>query len=153
MTFIRKNPFACAELYVVGAMKAIKTTETSITRHKPVPETLHITQSQKLSSVQKRFNDMFPYLKLEFFKGSPKKSLNSELILGYVHKDTRKGELFITQLTLVKDLEKNFFDLFKIGVTVLRRSGKSWLETRFTNDWSLSQQNKEGRELSIFLEE
>ncbi len=134
-------------------MKAVKTKEISLSRNTIIPEVLHITQSQKLSSIQKRFNDMFPYLKLEFFKGSPKKALNSELILGHVHKEARKGELTITHLTQVKDLEKNFFDLFKIGVTVLRRSGKSWLETRFTNDWSLWQQNKEGREISIFLEE
>jgi hypothetical protein len=49
---------------------------------------------------------------------------------------------------LVSELENLFEDKFKLSVQVFRKSGKSWLETTFTDGWSLKKQNQEGLDLS-----
>jgi hypothetical protein len=35
-----------------------------------------------------------------------------------------------------------------LSVQVFRKSGKSWLETTFTDGWTLKKQNQEGIDLS-----
>ena len=49
---------------------------------------------------------------------------------------------------LVSELEKQFNDKLQLSAQVFRKAGKSWLETTFTDSWSLRKQNLEGMELS-----
>jgi hypothetical protein len=46
-------------------------------------------------------------------------------------------------------LEKVFQDNLGLYVQVFRKSGKVWLETTATDNWSLFKQNEEGQELSV----
>ena len=48
----------------------------------------------------------------------------------------------------IKNLEKQFSDNLKLSVQIFRKSGRTWLETTFTDNWSLKKQNQEGKELS-----
>ncbi len=117
---------------------------------------LKIDDSKRISAVQKEFNDAFPYLKLEFFErphakgsGSPKGQMKSaSLTLEQCRKQHGSGSLVIQESQSVASVEKLFFELYGLSVQVFRKSGKLWLETMMTDDWTLKQQNEHGRELS-----
>jgi hypothetical protein len=120
---------------------------------------LTINDSKTISNIQQEFNAMFPYLKLEFFKnahaihqGNPKKDmLNSNLALKEFRKKHNKGNLEIKESMKVSDLENAFQTLFGIPAQVFRKSAGSWIETSVTDDWTLKQQNDEGKDLSDFV--
>jgi len=120
--------------------------------------TLRIDPSKKISSIKAEFNAAFPFLRLEFFKHQHKvnaPSPKSDLIL----RDVPLNELIhgkhnhvleITDDMPVHLLEQLFQNEFGISTQVFRKSGKSWLETSVTDDWTLRKQNDEGKELSQF---
>ncbi len=117
---------------------------------------IKINDRKKISLVQKEFNEVFPYLKLEFFeyphsigKGSPKKQMKDPVLtLAECRKNHSGGGLIINESQTVAQVEKLFQDLYGLSVQVFRKSGKIWLETTITDDWTLKQQNDQGRELS-----
>lgn len=117
---------------------------------------LTINDNQKLSDVKNEFNSFFPYLKLEFFKhkhgvnkGNPKSDmLSSDLTFNKARKKHSEGTIVIKENMSVADLEQLFQEVFGISAQVFRKSGKSWIETSVTDDWSLKRQNEEGKELS-----
>lgn len=117
-----------------------------------VTNELLIHQNLKFSFIQQKFNELFPYLKIEFFTGNQKKAINTDLNLGELHSHTMEGTILISESSRVKDLEISFYEVFKVFVKVLRKSGESWLETRLTSDWSLYQQNNQGKEISTFVQ-
>jgi hypothetical protein len=118
-----------------------------------------IDDNKTISSIQQEFNAVFPYLKLEFFKSahavhqgnSKKDMLNSNLTLKQFRNKHIHGELEIMEGTKVSDLENSFQTLFGISAQVFRKSAGSWIETSVTDDWTLKQQNDEGKDLSDFM--
>ena len=118
--------------------------------------TLTITDDQKISSIQKSFTDFFPYLKIEFFKKlhgvgkiSPQKSMiNSEKSIGECRTIRCEGVILISPETTVSELEQKFGSIYGLSVQVFRKSGRMWIETTVTDNWTLAQQNKEGKFLS-----
>ncbi len=118
-----------------------------------------ITNSDNLELIKNEFTLAFPFLKLEFFKhkhkvmaASPKKDLfERNLSLTELPKKYQKGFIHVTEEMLVSDLEKSFEEQFGLSAQVFRKSGRSWLETSKTDDWTLQHQNKEGNELSLFI--
>jgi glycerol-3-phosphate O-acyltransferase len=119
-----------------------------------------IDASKKLSVIQKEFNTHYPYLKLEFFKrrhevraGSLKKDMiMQDVTLQQLQSGntTTTEALVITPDMPVFRLEQMFQERYKIAVQVFRKSGRSWLETSLTDDWTLRHQNEQGKELSYF---
>ena len=115
-----------------------------------------INDHRKIYALQKEFNEMFPYLKLEFFSkphrvGAPssKKIMKHPgKTLGECRAIHFKGTLTITPQMTVAELEQNFSDVYGLSVQVFRKSGKAWLETTVTDNWTLEQQNNQGLELS-----
>lgn len=118
---------------------------------------IHISDTLTIKSIQKAFCEQYPYLKLEFFsrphqtgKGSEKKYMKTDDALlkdfRLVHSD---GELHISDDMTVSALEGMFRDHYGLYVQVFRRSGRLWLETTATDNWTLSVQNEQGQELSI----
>ncbi len=113
-------------------------------------------KANKLSQMQKEFNDYFPFLKLEFFNqkhsvylGSPKHHLIKEDI--YIEPEKSGQDSFLINENMsVWDIEQLFLNRFGISAQVFRKSGNSWLETTMTDDWTLKKQNDEGKELSVF---
>ena len=105
----------------------------------------------KASEVKKIFNNQFPFLKIEFFKKKHKAlqgSLKKELIAEDFVMNSDSDLIEFKEDMLVSELEKQFEDKLKLSVQVFRKSGKSWLETTFTDGWSLKKQNQEGLDLS-----
>jgi glycerol-3-phosphate O-acyltransferase len=119
-----------------------------------------IDASKKLSVIQKEFNSHYPYLKLEFFKRRHEVragSLKKDMILHDVTlQQLQSGNTSTTEaLVITPDmpvfrLEQMFQERYKIAVQVFRKSGRSWLETSLTDDWTLRHQNEQGKELSYF---
>jgi hypothetical protein len=118
---------------------------------------IHISDTLTIKSIQQAFSEHYPYLKLEFFsrphqtgKGSEKKYMKTDDALlkdfRLVHSD---GELHITDEMSVSELEGMFRDHYGLYVQVFRRSGRLWLETTATDNWTLNVQNEQGQELSI----
>ena len=115
-----------------------------------------INDHRKIFAIQKEFSEMFPYLKLEFFSkphtvggASPKKIMKHPTnTIGQCRVIHNKGTLTITPNMTAADLEQNFADVYGLSVQVFRKSGKSWLETTVTDNWTLEKQNRQGEELS-----
>ncbi|MGZ3904622.1 MAG: hypothetical protein ACXVC6_13055 [Bacteroidia bacterium] len=118
---------------------------------------IKITDSKSLASVQKDFHEAFPFLKLEFFhkrhnamQGSYKKDiLNSDITLKQCRKKHTEGTIILKENMKVKELENIFQEHFGLFAQVFRKMGRSWIETTITDDWTLKQQNDEGKELSF----
>lgn len=116
---------------------------------------LEVNSSRSFEDVQKAFNERYPYLKLEFFtraheKGKPSAGKHmvspKRKIAEYLN--GRDGVIEIRPQMSVFELEKAFEDVYGLHVQVFRKSGRIWLETTATDDWTLKTQNDEGRELS-----
>lgn len=115
---------------------------------------LIIDPSQPISGIRKAFQEIFPYLSLEFFRhthaeqqGSKRKDLvpHDHLLSELTEKS---GSLELNAEMTVSELERKFAHDFGISVQVFRRSGINWLETTVTDSWTLERQNREGMELS-----
>jgi hypothetical protein len=117
---------------------------------------IQLNETKKISALQAEFNKIFPYLKLEFFHhrhktfaGSPKKDmLDTSLTLKQCMKKHTPNHLVLTGNMKVSELEELFFKTYGLSAQVFRKSGKSWIETTVTDDWTLEYQNNEGKELS-----
>jgi hypothetical protein len=115
-----------------------------------------INDQRKIFAIQEEFNNQFPYLKLEFFSKPHKKGgasakefmKHSSETLGECRTIHNAGELVINPAMTVSDLEQRLADIYGLGVQVFRKSGKSWLETTVTDNWTLEEQNKQGEDLS-----
>ncbi len=115
-----------------------------------------INDNRKIHAIQKDFTAQFPYLKIEFFAkphkaggGSSKKTMKvSADTLGECRTIHNTGTLTITPQMTVANLEQNFMDVYGLSVQVFRKSGKVWLETTVTDNWTLEEQNNQGESLS-----
>ncbi len=115
-----------------------------------------INDNRKIFAIQEEFTQVFPYLKLEFFSkphkpgGASPKSLvkHHSKTLGECRSVHNNGRITITAAMKVSELEQRFSDVYGLGIQVFRKSGKVWLETTVTDDWTLEKQNKEGEILS-----
>ena len=119
-------------------------------------KTIKINDQKKISELQQEFNETFPFLRMEFFRhkhmgyqsSSKKDMLNTSLTLKQSSKQHNEGAIVLKESMKVSELEELFRELFGLSVQVFRKSGSSWIETTFTDDWTLERQNEEGRELS-----
>lgn len=115
-----------------------------------------ITDRRKIFAIQREFSDMFPFLKLEFYAKSARLNgaasnkivKESSKTLGECRTIHNTGVLTITPAMSVKDLEENFRDVYGLTVQILRKSGKAWLGTTVTDNWTLKEQNEQGQSLS-----
>jgi hypothetical protein len=117
---------------------------------------LEINNQQSIAEVKQQFTQLFPYLKLEFFykrhkPGRPsnfKYLAKDEIKLSDFEISSNSDKIVITPKMSVNELEQSFGDRYGLGVQVFRKSGKVWLETIYTDVWTLAEQNSEGESLS-----
>ncbi len=115
-----------------------------------------IDGKQTIATLQNEFNKSFPFLKIEFFrepcikgKGNSKdKMIMTNEVISRLQRKKQFGKISFTNQTLVSVLEENFLNKFGICMQVFRKSGNVWLETTSTDDWTLEQQNEEGKSLA-----
>ena len=118
-----------------------------------------IHDSTKLNELQQDFTSHFPYLKLEFFE-----PIGGSKHLCDIIKDTSKtigdvrhihtaGHMTINGHMKTETLEKEFMEKFGISVQVFRKSGGSWLLTGSSDNWTIAEQNRKGKEMSESVQE
>jgi hypothetical protein len=124
---------------------------------------LKIGQTQSILNLQKLFNGIYPFLKIEFFtkshgagEGISKKFMITEnkLLKEIQNGVFKAGSIKFNDDTTVIALEEDFKKKFGLNVILFRKSGKIWLEITNTDNWTLKQQNEEGKSLesSVYLE-
>jgi hypothetical protein len=113
---------------------------------------MRIADDMTLLDIQVAFNQTFPFLKLEFYKGthdsgegSPVRTqLNARQSLAKVRKVHTEGELHISADMTVAELENAFQDRYGLNAQVFRKSGNLWMQTTATDSWTLGEQNRKG---------
>lgn len=106
--------------------------------------------------LQFAFNNLFPFLKMEFFRNGTvvekmyalNKLLPASSTIGEIWKKKEAAEIEISDNTKVKELENTFMDKFGLTIQIFRKSGNLWLETTMTDNWTLKQQNEHGKEIT-----
>jgi hypothetical protein len=67
-----------------------------------------------------------------------------------VHKKSVEGFAILPEMK-VSEVENLFWENMGIQISVFRKSGKTWLESSFTNYWSLERQNTLGKGMNDFM--
>lgn len=105
-----------------------------------------------LRAIEKEFNGIYSYLKIEFPKNGNEPGDNgnepSEGEALRAHHLLQDNAGVVDGMT-VRELETALQTLIALPVQVFRKSGNSWIETKMTRDWTLKQQNDRGRELAV----
>jgi hypothetical protein len=116
---------------------------------------LRIENETSVSDLQKQFNSYFPYLQLEFFTNGKSNGKIQRTVRANPDQRVRQLpgcydpiRLTVSSETTVADLLKRFKEI-GLNAQVSRRSGNLWIETIFTDDWTLERQNKEAILFSI----
>lgn len=117
---------------------------------------LAINDSKKIKEIKDEFNNLFEFLKVEFFvkkhevgEASAKKDMIEESkTIGEIRNIHGEGELIITPASLVSEVERQFEDNFGLHVQVFRKQNNVWLETTNTDGWTLAKQNETAKFMS-----
>jgi hypothetical protein len=115
-----------------------------------------INSKSQVVDLQRAFNGLFPFLKLELFKhkhGYRGASSRQEKLPAFLYLSDLAGqlpgEITIVESITVQQLEKLFENQLGLHLQVFRKSGNLWLETTITDGWTLKQQNDHGMEISL----
>lgn len=116
---------------------------------------ISINNESQVSDIQREFNRLFPFLKIELFKykhGYQEASPRQAKLPPYLYLSDLATQLpeqiSIPETMTVQELEKMFEEKMGLYLQVFRKSGSIWLETTITDSWTLKQQNDHGMEIS-----
>lgn len=100
----------------------------------------------------KRFNEFYPFLRLEiYYRGEEMGAASHHCLLKeIVNKKTVEAFVIVPEMK-VSEVEELFWDKMGLQVSIFRKSGKTWLESSYTNYWSLERQNNLGKEMNNFM--
>lgn len=110
-----------------------------------------INNSKTVSQIKSEFNNRFPYLKIAFYTKKHKEGegtdpiheIAANLHLNSVRDSEHEGVINISPEMSTGELEQAFEDHFGMHIQIFRKSGDLWLQTTSTDEWSLSEQNKQ----------
>ena len=116
-----------------------------------------IEAGKTFGKVQEEFTQTFPYLKIDFVSSG----LHSEELFltkknGHIKENGHNkvadkiSYIILTDNTTVKEMVYHFKELFNLSVKVQRKSDGHWIETMLTENWTLTKQNLEGKNLADF---
>ncbi len=112
----------------------------------------HIDKEDTVESIQQKFSNAYPFLRIVFFKDKPGKEPDAcfchDVKMKEIKPHFKPGDLDISDTMTVDELEHNIYNQFDLLAQVSRRSGNLWLETTMTDHWTLKEQNDHGREIS-----
>lgn len=115
-----------------------------------------IDDNRRISELQEEFNNLYPFLKIEFLKhpysSAPhnlkKDTYPNHTMLRDCRKNHNSGVIELADTMKVSEFEKILSESYGLYAQVFRHSGNIWLITTATDGWTLKTQNDEGRELS-----
>jgi hypothetical protein len=118
-----------------------------------------INNQKSINQLQDEFNELFPFLKLEFFYSISKsvpitsniKPDATSITIGDLRKSTIEGHINIAHGMTVSSLELQLSNEFGLQVRILRKAGNLWMETPLTEGWTLDEQNKQGEILKSMM--
>lgn len=117
---------------------------------------LEIDADQNIQKIQNEFNSFFPFLRIEFIRDTIKKGsrdsknliITTNEKIGKIQSINKSGKISFRNDTTVNKLEEEFLKEFGLNVQVYRKSGSIWLVTTSTDEWTLKQQNDEGKSIA-----
>lgn len=113
-----------------------------------------IEGEKPFKKIQEKFNNIYPYLKIEDLRMANTSMGSSLKKQSQCHKSklekgsTDKLFIIINNLTTVADLVNQFCENLNLPVRVLRKSNNHWIETSLTDSWTLEKQNMAGKQFS-----
>lgn len=118
---------------------------------------LLIDANTRIIDLQKKFNAVYPFLKVEFHKrgyfgkrvSSGKDRIPSDKLFSAESEIFQPGSIDINRHRSVGEVEKDFFENFGIAMQISRKSGNIWIETSRTDDRTLKAQNLLGKMNSL----
>jgi hypothetical protein len=112
---------------------------------------IKIEAGKTFGKVQEEFTQTFPYLKIDFVSTGIH---SEELCLTKENGQNKVADkityIILTDNTTVKEMVYHFKDLFNLSVKVQRKSDSHWVETMLTENWTLTKQHLEGKNLADF---
>ncbi len=113
---------------------------------------MKIQKTMKVADLKDQFSSVFPNLKIEFYsqshlpgEGTAKdEQIPDDVHISSLNPGVESGNISISPNMSVKEFEQIMNDQFGLNVQVFRMSGKLWLQTTKTDDWSLEKQNGKG---------
>jgi hypothetical protein len=108
-----------------------------------------LVKDLSLQSIQDGFHALYPYLKLEFYAEKtqagevhlPANALAHNQTIGQLNSGFTSGEINFDGGVRVSEFEKTFHEMTGLDVQVYRKSGRIWMQTTKTDDWTLMEQN------------
>ena len=99
--------------------------------------------------IQKSFNDLYPLLKIEFFRNkhavnslSPKQEkLPERTAIALAMANSDVTSIDISQTVTVGALEQELWKKTGFSAQVFRKSRNLWIETSLTDNWTLEKQS------------
>ena len=113
---------------------------------------IDISDHKSVEDVSDKFNDFFPFLKIEFYEGphhwdkvpGDQKAFPPNTKLGEIRKVHSHGPLEIHSWFKTAELEYLFKKQFDLNVQVFRLNGEEWVPTIPTDGLTLREQNESG---------
>ncbi|HEY9258571.1 hypothetical protein [Chitinophaga sp.] len=114
---------------------------------------IYISEEAVVADIQEKFQTMYPYLKLAFYrkphtKGacSPEEEqIPADTPIEKVRMLHSFGWLDISYYRTAAAVEHDFSYIFGLSAQILRKAGTLWLETTVTDSWTLEELNNAGR--------
>ena len=111
-----------------------------------------ITKDKNLKQLQEEFCEIFPGLKIEFYKNAelgyegPYNMLHYDLdtTISQFNSDLTSQKMEIDEEVTVAEFEEKLSEILGINAQVFRRSKELWLQTTSTDKWTLARQNLKG---------
>ncbi len=110
---------------------------------------MKISDDKTLRELQEEFQNLFPYLKLEFFplpssnlpKSIAKKPLATESFIGEARSFHNRGSINLDPELSASALEQIFLDIFGLNTRVYRKSSGKWVLITSGDLLTLKEQN------------
>lgn len=117
---------------------------------------IQIDAETTISDVQKKFNEIYPYLKLDFYKKPHEESALSEVsdliktteLFSKIKSISEPISINVDPERTVAQVESEFYDKCGVAMQVSRRSGDIWIQTSKTDYRTLKLQNESGEAMS-----
>jgi len=113
---------------------------------------LNIQKTNPVFYIQQQLTEAYPFLKLEFFRFPQRKQPLSENVVIKPVDDLKFFDTYycnwkinISKTRTLQQVETDLELLFGLYVLIYRKAGQQWIATGLMSDYTLQQQNEEGR--------
>lgn len=118
---------------------------------------LFINDQKKIEDLQDHFNECFPYLKLEFYSTphgwlqecAKEDMIDPNAVIGSVRKKHMSGPLEIKSWYKTGRVEEDLRNFFGLNVQIFRSYKDGWIQTSYSDDLTLHQQNELAKESNL----